>query len=31
VALEDGRQKAAITRFDGEEPAATLKRLGFVQ
>jgi len=30
VALENGREKAPLTRFEGEEPAATLKRLGFV-
>ncbi|HTM52062.1 MAG TPA: MauE/DoxX family redox-associated membrane protein [Bryobacteraceae bacterium] len=30
VALENGRQKAALAQFEGEEPAATLKKLGFV-
>jgi uncharacterized membrane protein YphA (DoxX/SURF4 family) len=30
VALEHGRQKAAITHFEGSEPEATLRRLGFV-
>ena len=30
VALENGRQKAPLTKFEGEEPGATLKRLGFV-
>jgi uncharacterized membrane protein YphA (DoxX/SURF4 family) len=30
VAIENGRQKAALTDFDGEEPAATLKRLGLI-
>ena len=30
VALLNGRQKASITQFEGSEPAATLKRLGFV-
>jgi len=30
VALENGRRKAALTKFDGPEPAATLKQLGFV-
>jgi uncharacterized membrane protein YphA (DoxX/SURF4 family) len=30
VALENGRQKAALTQFEGNEPAATLKKLGFV-
>jgi uncharacterized membrane protein YphA (DoxX/SURF4 family) len=29
VALENGREKAALSMFDGEEPAATLKKLGF--
>ena len=29
VALENGRQKAALTKFDGAEPVATLKGLGF--
>ena len=29
VALENGRQKAALTKFDDDEPAATLKKLGF--
>ena len=31
VALENGRQKAALTKFDGEEPAATLKQLGLIE
>jgi len=31
VAIENGRQKAALTKFDGEEPAATLKSLGLIQ
>jgi hypothetical protein len=31
VAIERGREKAALMRFEGDEPAATLKRLGFVQ
>jgi uncharacterized membrane protein YphA (DoxX/SURF4 family) len=30
VAIEDGRQKAALVKFDGEEPAATLKQLGLI-
>jgi uncharacterized membrane protein YphA (DoxX/SURF4 family) len=30
VALENGREKAPLTSFDGEEPAATLKQLGLV-
>ena len=29
VALENGREKAPLTQFEGDEPAATLKRLGF--
>jgi uncharacterized membrane protein YphA (DoxX/SURF4 family) len=29
VALENGREKAALTQFEGDEPAATLKKLGF--
>ena len=29
VALENGREKAPLTKFEGEEPAATLKQLGF--
>ncbi|MBV9504733.1 MAG: DoxX family protein [Acidobacteriia bacterium] len=31
VALENGREKAPLTNFDGPEPEATLKRLGFVE
>jgi uncharacterized membrane protein YphA (DoxX/SURF4 family) len=31
VALVDGRQQAALATFDAEEPAATLRRLGFVR
>jgi uncharacterized membrane protein YphA (DoxX/SURF4 family) len=31
VALENGRQTAALTRFEGDEPAATLKRLRLVE
>jgi len=31
VALQNGREKAALTKFDGPEPAATLKKLGFVE
>jgi len=31
VALENGRQKAAISQFEGEEPEVTLKKLGFVK
>ena len=30
VALEDGREKAPLTKFEGEEPGATLKQLGLV-
>jgi uncharacterized membrane protein YphA (DoxX/SURF4 family) len=30
VAIDNGRQKAALARFDSTEPAATLRRLGFV-
>lgn len=30
VALEHGRQKAALVKFEGEEPGATLKQLGLV-
>ena len=30
VALEDGREKASLTKFEGEEPGATLKQLGLV-
>jgi uncharacterized membrane protein YphA (DoxX/SURF4 family) len=29
VALENGREVAALTQFEGEEPAMTLKKLGF--
>ena len=31
VALENGREKAPLTRFEGDEPASTLKRLGLVE
>jgi uncharacterized membrane protein YphA (DoxX/SURF4 family) len=31
VALVDGRRQALLTRFEGEEPEATLKRLGFIE
>jgi len=31
VALEGGRQKAALSQFDGAEPEATLKKLGFAK
>ncbi len=30
VALENGRQKAPVTKFEGDEPAATLRQLGLV-
>jgi uncharacterized membrane protein YphA (DoxX/SURF4 family) len=30
VAIENGREKAPLTNFDGEEPAPALKRLGFI-
>ena len=31
VVLENGRQKAALTQFDGGEPAASLKQLGMIE
>jgi uncharacterized membrane protein YphA (DoxX/SURF4 family) len=31
VALENGREKTALTQFEGAEPEATLKSLGFAQ
>ena len=31
VAIDNGREKAPLRRFDGTEPAATLRRLGFVK
>uniref|UniRef100_Q021Y0 DoxX family protein n=1 Tax=Solibacter usitatus (strain Ellin6076) TaxID=234267 RepID=Q021Y0_SOLUE len=31
VALENGREKAALTKFDGDEPAASLKQFGLVE
>jgi uncharacterized membrane protein YphA (DoxX/SURF4 family) len=31
VALENGRQKAALTKFEGEQPGAELKELGFIR
>ena len=31
VALVDGREKMALSNFDGDEPAATLKKLGFIR
>ena len=30
VAIDNGRERTAVLRFDGTEPAATLRRLGFV-
>jgi hypothetical protein len=30
VALENGREKEPLTRFEGDEPEATLRRLGLV-
>ena len=30
VAIENGRQRAALVKFDGEEPAASLKQLGLI-
>jgi uncharacterized membrane protein YphA (DoxX/SURF4 family) len=30
VAVENGREKAALTRFENDEPRATLQRLGFI-
>jgi uncharacterized membrane protein YphA (DoxX/SURF4 family) len=31
VAIEDGREKGAVAQYDGTEPAATLRKLGFIQ
>jgi hypothetical protein len=31
VALQNGRRKASLTKFDEPEPAATLRKLGFVE
>jgi hypothetical protein len=31
VVIENRRQKAALLKFDGEEPAASLKRLGLIE
>ena len=31
VALENGREKAALVKFEAEEPATSLKQLGFVK
>jgi uncharacterized membrane protein YphA (DoxX/SURF4 family) len=30
VALQNGRREASLTKFDGPEPSATLKQLGFI-
>jgi uncharacterized membrane protein YphA (DoxX/SURF4 family) len=30
VALENGREKASLTKFEGEEPGAALKQLGLI-
>jgi uncharacterized membrane protein YphA (DoxX/SURF4 family) len=30
VVIENGRQRAALVKFDGEEPAASLKQLGLI-
>jgi uncharacterized membrane protein YphA (DoxX/SURF4 family) len=30
VALENGHEKAELTRFEGDEPAATLRKLAFI-
>ena len=30
VAIENGREKGQLAQFEGEEPAATLRKLGFV-
>jgi len=30
VAVEDGREKAPVMQFENSEPAATLKRIGFI-
>ena len=31
VAIENGREKAPLTQFEQDEPAATLRKLGFIQ
>ncbi len=31
IALQNGRQKALLTKFEEEEPNATLKKLGFIR
>ena len=30
VALVEGHEKAAVTQFEGNEPEATLRKLGFI-
>jgi hypothetical protein len=30
VALENGHEKAQLTQFEGDEPGATLVKLGFI-
>jgi uncharacterized membrane protein YphA (DoxX/SURF4 family) len=31
VALENGRRKASLTKFENDEPASTLRKLGFIE
>ncbi|HWB85257.1 MAG TPA: MauE/DoxX family redox-associated membrane protein [Bryobacteraceae bacterium] len=31
IALQKGREKAALTKFEDQEPGATLKKLGFIE
>jgi hypothetical protein len=31
VALENGHEKAQLTQFEGDEPGATLTKLGFIR
>jgi uncharacterized membrane protein YphA (DoxX/SURF4 family) len=31
IALEDGREKAQLTNFEGDQPAPALRQLGFIQ
>jgi hypothetical protein len=31
VALENGRRTSSVTKFEGAEPGATLKKLGLIQ
>ena len=30
VAIQNGRRRASLTKFDDPEPAASLKKLGFI-